>query len=274
MSSTTHLNDRAVIRISGDDRRDFLQGLITQDIDRLSPDRAVFATLLTPQGKILFDFFIADTGESFLLDCNAGAAPALAKRLTLYKLRAKVSVEIDESLAVAASVEKPDIDDGHVFADPRLPALGYRAIVSASAASGNASGYHQRRIALGVPEFGQDFGSEEMFLLDVNYDVLNAVSYKKGCFVGQEVTSRMKRKGEVRRRTLIAAFDDPAPDKGSAIIAGESTLGELMSGANGKALALVRLDRRNKAADEGASLECDGRSLCLHFPDYLQSEVS
>ena len=274
MSSTTHLNDRAVIRISGDDRRDFLQGLVTQDLGRLSPDSAVFAALLTPQGKILFDFFIVDAGDSFLLDCHADAAPALAKRLTLYKLRAKVSVEIDESLAVAASVEKPDIDDGHVFADPRLHALGYRAIVSASAVSGNASDYHQRRIALGVPELGQDFGSEEMFLLDVNYDVLNGVSYKKGCFVGQEVTSRMKRKGEARRRTLIAAFDGKVPKKGASVVAGESNLGDLMSGGNGKALALIRLDRLEQAKAASLSPECEGRPLRLHFPDYLQSEVS
>jgi len=274
MSSITHLKDRAVIRISGDDRRDFLQGLITQDLDRLSPGAAIFAALLTPQGKVLFDFFIADAGESFLLDCHADAASALAKRLTLYKLRAKVTVELDESLVVAASVDKPDIDDGHVFADPRLPALGFRAIVSAPAASGDTSDYHARRIALGVPEFGQDFGSEEMFLLDINYDALNGVSYKKGCFVGQEVTSRMKRKGEARRRTLNAEFDRLAPEKGSAITAGGSTLGHVMSGADGKALALVRLDRWKKATNEGASLECGGQALRLHFPDYMQSETS
>lgn len=269
-----HLKDRSVIRISGDDRRSFLQGLITQDLDRLSPDAAIFAALLTPQGKILFDFFIADAGESFLLDCHGEAAPALVKRLTLYKLRAKVSVALDESLAVGASVEKPALDEGVVFADPRQPALGFRTIGPSSAFSADAGDYDQRRIALGVPEFGRDFGSEEPFLLDVNYDALNGVSYKKGCFVGQEVTSRMKRKGEVRKRTLIAEFDGHAPEKGSAITAGASTLGDVMSGADNKALALVRLDRWEKAQAEGAAPECNGQRLHLHFPDYLQNTTS
>lgn len=274
MSSTTHLKDRSVIRISGDDRRNFLQGLITQDLDRLSPDGAIFTALLTPQGKILFDFFVADTGGSFLLDCSADAASALAKRLTLYKLRAKVMVEIDETLAVAASTEQFALDNGVVFPDPRLTSLGFRSMGPSSAFTSDASDYKQWRIAFGVPEFGHDFSAEEMFLLDVNYDALNGVSYKKGCFVGQEVASRMKRKGDVRRRTLVAEFDGPSPDKGAAIIAGESTLGEIMSAAGGKALALVRLDRWKKATGEGASPECDGQPLRLHIPGYLQNTNS
>ena len=274
MSKPSLLSDRSVILISGDDRRSFLQGLVTHDLNRLSSGGAIFAALLTPQGKILFDFFIADKGESFLLDCHAEAAPALVKRLTLYKLRAKVSVEIDESLAIGASTDEFTLDDGLVFADPRLPALGFRGLGPLSGFSSDDSDYQQGRIALGVPEFGQDFSSEDMFLLDVNYDALNGVSYKKGCFVGQEVTSRMKRKGEVRKRTLIAEFDGLAPDKGAAITAGESTLGEVMSGADGKALALVRLDRWKTSQAEGAAPECNGHPLQLHFPAYLENTDS
>ncbi len=270
MSTLKHLSDRTIIRIAGDDRRDFLQGLITQDIERLSSQAAIFSALLTPQGKILFDFMIAEHNDAFLIDCDKTTAPALVKRLTLYKLRAKVRVELDETLAVMTSNVQPAIA-GIAFPDPRLPALGWRII--APKGDGAIDGdYDLRRIALGVPEFGRDFNADEIFPLDVNYDVLNGVSYAKGCFVGQEVASRMKRKGEVRKRTVIAEFDGPAPDKGAAIIAGDFTLGHVMSGAEGAALALIRLDRWEKAKAAGANIKCETRSLRLRVPDYLKQD--
>jgi folate-binding protein YgfZ len=267
MPNIAYLPDRAVIRLSGEDRRSFLQGLVTQDLEALNNERAVFAALLTPQGKILFDFYVVAADNAFLIDCNAEAAPALVKRLTLYKLRAKVSMAIDETLRVLAS--EHEIHDGVAYADPRLAGLGWRAIVGAQESSG-AADYHRRRIALGVPEFGKDFASDEMFLTDVNYDALNAVSYKKGCFIGQEVSSRMKRKGEVRRRTLIAEFEGAPPAKGAAVTAGDSTLGEIMSSAGGEALAQIRLDRWEKARAEGTLIECGGRELRLRIPAYLE----
>ncbi len=269
MENINHLADRAVIRLGGDERRDFLQGLITQDIARLTPEGAIFTTLLTPQGKILFDFFVVDAGDAYLIDCSRETASTLAKRLTLYKLRAKVTIEIDDSLKVIASSKDISGHDGGAFADPRLPALGWRAITSDAASTGGDD-YDHRRIALGVPEFGKDFSSDDMFLLDVNYDALNGVSYKKGCFVGQEVTSRMKRKGEARRRTLIAEFDGPAPARGASITAGASTLGEILSSVDGQALALIRLDRWRKSQEAGDAPECDGCALRLSIPAYLE----
>ncbi len=269
MNDASILPDRAVISLGGEDRRDFLQGLITQDIERLEPDQAIFAALLTPQGKILFDFIIADDGDAFLIDCDKDAAPALAKRLTLYKLRAKTSIEIDENLSVAVSEKELSAPGAVAYRDPRLADLGWRAIINAQADPATISTDLQR-IALGVPAFGKDFGSDELFLLDVNYDALGAVSYQKGCFVGQEVTSRMKRKGEVRKRTLIAEFDGTPPAKGTPIMAGSSTIGEILSGAEGRALALTRLDRWEKAKAEGQALKCDGRPLQLVVPDYLK----
>ncbi len=278
MTEPALLPDRAVLRLSGEDRRAFLQGLITQDMDHLAPGKAIFTALLTPQGKILFDFFLVDHGDEYLIDCGRSSAEAAVKRLTLYKLRAKVAVEIDETLAVMASMAPPAATagpDSIAFPDPRLAALGWRII--APKGEGAIDGdYDHRRITLGVPEFGKDFGSDEMFLLDVNYDALNAVSYAKGCFVGQEVTSRMKRKGAVRKRTLIVEFDglatELAPKKGSAVTANDSTLGEILSGADNHALALIRLDRWEKAKTAGAAPVCDGREAPLKVPEYLKQD--
>lgn len=262
--------DRCVLRLGGEDRRSFLQGLITQDLDGLVAGNAIFTSLLTPQGKILFDFFVVDNGDDFLIDCHGDAAPALKKRLTLYKLRAKVTVEIDEALCVTTSADALSTEDGVAFIDPRLATMGWRAI-SKNAQGSESTAYHQRRIALGVPECGTDFNAEEMFLLDVNYDALGGVSYKKGCFVGQEVTSRMKRKGDVRRRTVIANFDGTPPPLGTAIIAGESTIGEMLSGVDGQALAFIRQDRWAKAQEKGDQPTCGDLALNLSFPAYLET---
>jgi len=269
MNSFEHLPDRAIIRITGEDKRSFLQGLITQDIERLSPETAIFTTLLTPQGKILFDFFIVEEGDAFLVDCDKDAAQTLAKRLTLYKLRAKVVIAIDETRVVMASEQQPSPTDSISFADPRLPAFGWR-IIGSHYDSAQSADYDRRRIGLGVTEFGKDFGSDEMFLLDVNYDVLNGVNYKKGCFVGQEVTSRMKRKTEARKRTLIVEGGDASLIKGAPVRAGDSTLGEILSSANHQALALIRLDRWEKAKAANITLSCDGREVHLAIPDYLE----
>ncbi len=266
MTKTERLSDRAVIRLTGEDRLSFLQGIVTQDLEKLKDSPAIFTALLTPQGKILFDFFLVKADDALLIDCNAEAAPALLKRLSLYKLRAKVALEIDESLHVLAS--ENELKDGAAFPDPRLAELGWRALVESGGDEPNGD-YDRRRIALGVPEFGKDFASDEMFLLDVNYDALAGVSYKKGCFIGQEVSSRMKRKGDPRKRTVIAETDGPAPAKGAAITAGGSTLGEIMSGAETGALAMIRLDRWEKAQTDKTPTECEGQAHSLRLPAYL-----
>lgn len=269
MNEPRQLSDRAVVRLSGDERRSFLQGIITQDMDRLTPETAIFSALLTPQGKILADFFVAETGNALLIDCEKSNAPAFMKRLSLYKLRAKVSIDLDESLCVIAGEEKPSTEHAASYRDPRHDQLGWRVIGSARDHAANEQ-YESKRIALGIPEFGRDFGPDEMFLLDVNYDALNAVSYKKGCFIGQEVSSRMKRKGEVRRRTLIAEFKEAAPEKSAEITAGATKLGELMSSAGNLALASIRMDRWRKAEAENMPVECGGMALHLRVPEYLE----
>lgn len=279
MNQTELLSGRAVIRLSGEDRLSFLQGVATQDVELLNSRPAVFSALLTPQGKILFDFLVVTDGDALLIDCNSDAAPALLKRLSLYKLRAKVALEIDANLSVGVIWGDPpsamDSEGTIKFLDPRLQALGRRVIGPTAFVSallqeyGDRADFNAHRIALGAPEFGADFASDEVFLTDVNYDALNGVSYKKGCFIGQEVTSRMKRKGDIRRRTLIAQFDGAAPENDASVTAGASTLGEISSSAAGRALAIIRLDRWEKATAEETPVECEGRSLRLRIPEYL-----
>ncbi|MFZ5617415.1 MAG: YgfZ/GcvT domain-containing protein [Pseudomonadota bacterium] len=263
------LSTRSVIRIAGEDARNFLQGLVTQDVLHIAEGNAVFTALLTPQGKILFDFFLVPAPKGFFIDCDMTSAAALLKRLALYKLRAKVAISNEPDLAVAIGRL-----EGSAFAsypDPRLKELPHRIVIARERDASSADDdYNLLRLSLGVPEFGRDFEADEVFLLDVNYDALNAVSYQKGCFVGQEVTSRMKRKAEVRKRTLIARFDGEAPAKGTPLMSGDAAVGELLSGRNDVALALVRLDRLKAAESEGIALTADGRALQIAFPAYLE----
>lgn len=264
--------ERRLIRLSGDDRLDFLQGLITQDLSLLSPDSGLFASLLTPQGKILFDFFVTDYGDCLLIDVHKEAADALRKRLMLYKLRAKVSIDIDDTLRILTSPTRPEIDATATYQDPRLASLGWRAITATGAPQETT--YHERRIKFGVPEFGYDFDDDEVFLLDVNYDYLSGVSYKKGCFIGQEVTSRMKRKGDARRRALIAETADADVLADSDITSGDSRIGEIRS-ANGKtAIAFVRLDRVEKVRAAGDDFYCGETRVTLRTPAYLGAAAS
>lgn len=278
MPQTALLASRAVLRIAGPDAGPFLQGIVTQNVEALRPGEAAFAALLTPQGKILFDFLLFAAGDGFLVDCDAGAAEALAKRLALYRLRAKATIDLAPDLSVGAGwdggcAERPA--GLHAFDDPRLLTLGLRMIgpraaVAEATGEGAEGFYDAHRIALGVPVFGRDFGAEEVFLTDVDYDALNGVDYKKGCFVGQEVTSRMKRKGEIRKRTLKLAFDGPAPAKGTPVMAGENAVGEVLSGVDGMALALVRLDRLAAAREAGAALVADGKEVRIAVPGWLE----
>lgn len=262
------LAERAVLRIDGDDARPFLQGLVTQDVLHVAPGEAVFAALLTPQGKILFDLFLTPAADGFLVDCRAEAAPAILKRLALYKLRARVSITEESLLGVAIG---DNADAVASFSDPRHSRLPRRSIArrTVGAAKGD-SRYEALRLDIGAPEFGADFDGEEVFPLDVNYDALNAVSYSKGCFVGQEVTSRMKRKGAARKRTMIARFDGPAPVKGTPVLAGDSPIGGMLSGRDGIALALIRLDRLEAARSDNRTLTADGRPLRIGIPAYLE----
>jgi folate-binding protein YgfZ len=263
MSSTqdfaTTLPDRTIIAITGEDARSFLQRVITRGPQGLTPDTAQFSALLTPQGKVLADFILFDDGkDGLLIDVPASEADGLIKRFTLYRLRARAEITLRDDLAVAAARGEGEEDLRMVATalatDPRSDALGVRAAVPAGGPTSDLPDYHAARIGAGIPEFGHDYGSSEVFSTDVNHDLIGGVDYKKGCFVGQEVASRMHRKGGVRKRTLTLAFEGEAPIARSAILAGEVEVGSLTSSQGNLALGLVRVDRLLKVLDGGAMI--------------------
>ncbi|MAN61708.1 MAG: hypothetical protein CMI60_07145 [Parvibaculum sp.] len=269
MTKVSLLPDRVVCKIGGAERQDFLQNLLTNNLERVSQTRAIYTLLQTPQGKYLFDFFIVEQDGHYLIDCDRDAAPELLKRLMFYKLRADVTLaSMGDDWVVGAiwdtetSSEAGQVDvfhDGLRFNDPRLSALGQRFMVPAALADaalsiGEAStpqDYDAHRIALAVPG-AQDLIADKTFPMEANLDLLNAIDFQKGCFVGQEVTSRTHRKGQVRKRivTVRAAADLPAPH--TAVMAGERQAGELLSSSGSQGLALLRLDRLDNplTADE------------------------
>lgn len=278
MAHASILEDRTVVALNGAEARDFLQGLITNDMGACAESRAIYAGLLTPQGKILFDFFVVSGGENTLfLDCATARAADLVKRLALYRLRAKVEIVARPGLAVAAlwgddsaTDRKPDVT---VFPDPRLPQLGLRMIGTrealAEAIRNNAPGdYQAHRLGLGVPD-SADLPPDSVFALDAGLEELNGVNFKKGCYVGQEVTSRMKHRSSARRRFAIAEFAGDVPSPGTSVESEGRELGTLATGKGERALALVRLDRLAEAQAKNAPIAVAGRPVILRKPGWF-----
>ena len=249
------LEDRGVLRVAGEDAASFLQGLLTNDVENLGEGEARYAALLSPQGKILFDFLVLRVAGGFLLDCAAGQRAELAKRLGFYRLRAKVTISDEsESWSLAAfwgegagEAAAQAGQGGFVFADPRDARLGLRAILPRGGALAGGGDYEAHRIGLGVPKGGVDFAYADIFPHDANLDLLHGVDFRKGCYVGQEVVSRMQHRGTARKRIIRLSFAGPAPAPGTPLMAGEAAVGTLGSAAGPAALALVRLDRIESA---------------------------
>ncbi len=268
------LGDRGVIRVSGEDATSFLQGLLTNDVERLKPGEARYAGLLTPQGKILFDTLVVraptETGAAFLLDCAAEQAADLAKRLGFYKLRARVSIA-DESAdhrVVAFWGAQPENAPGAVFyADPRDPRLGWRAILPRARAvavgEAHAETYEGLRIGAGVPKGGVDFVYGDAFPHDANFDLIHGVDFEKGCYVGQEVVSRMKHRGTARKRVARVKVLGEPPAPGTPVLDGELAVGTLGSSSGREALAMLRLDRVEAANAAGRGLSAGGVAVAL-----------
>ncbi len=280
------LPDRGVVKVTGEDARHFLDGLATNDIDNVAPGSPRFAALLTPQGKIIVDFIVAEAaqedGGGFFLDCPRALAGALVEKLNFYKLRAKVLAEdLSEVLGVMAVWDGAgDTEYGLCYPDPRLPALGSRVMLpphlAAEAASDlgatlvEADAYDAHRIALGVPRGGEDFAYGDTFPHEADMDQLAGVDFHKGCYVGQEVVSRVEHRASARSRIVPLAYDEFAPSSGLPVMGGEKEMGHLGSAAKGHALAMLRLDRVADALAAGHELTCGGMTMRLVKPDWAK----
>lgn len=260
------LNSRAGIVIAGPDWRSFLQGLITQDVESLRRSEARFAGLLTPQGRLLYDLFVVGLGDGCLIDCAAEHRPAVIGRLSLYRLRAKVEIVPDDA-PILALWDIGAAPDGWSV-DPRLAGLGWRGYgvtPPAVAVLVDEAAHDAHRLGLGVPG-PADWGVEQTYPIEANFDLLGGIDFKKGCFVGQETTSRMKRRGAIKNRMVPIAFDGPPPAPGAELLAGTLRAGEALSGARGAAMALLRLDRLNT----GPLTLPDGRPWRVIWPEWLE----
>jgi folate-binding protein YgfZ len=280
------LPDRGVVKVVGEPARSFLNGLLTADIGRVTPAAARFAALLTPQGKIVVDGIVAEArpedGGGFFIDCPRALATPLVNKLNFYKLRAPIIAEdLSEVLGVMAVWDgEADTEYGLVYADPRLPALGRRIMLpphlareaadDLGATLVDAAAYEAHRIALGVPRGGLDFTYGDAFPHETDMDQLNGVDFEKGCYVGQEVVSRMEHRGSARNRVVPVAYDGFAPDPGGPVTAGEKQVGTFGSRHDGRAVALLRLDRVADALASGTPLVAGSATLRLVKPDWAR----
>ena len=266
--SARQLTNRALISLEGEELITFLQAIVSNDVRPLDKGNAVFAALLTPQGKILFDFFLVPHDGKVFLDCLADQRDDLLKRLMMYKLRAKVTIAEDNDHTVWAFSEKPE-GNGTTYQDPRDESLGFRGVVAGDIdlPAWAEADYEITRIKAAVPELGKDFETSKRFLSDVNYDEISGVSYTKGCYVGQEVTARMKHRGGVKKRTFPLVFEGDAPSIGTPLKTDDKPAGEVMSSQGHHALALLRLD----ALERGEIVTDDGDKATLSKPNWFEA---
>lgn len=290
------LPGRGIVAVAGRDRASFLQGLVTNDIRRLAPDRALYAGLLTPQGKLLCDFFLIEDGTRILIDVAAPEAAALARKLSLYKLRAAVEITDltgtlmlaalwGEDAAARAGLDPPEGAAGrsrlpgaeYAFVDPRLAALGVRALFPARSLAMDALGalgfssadpadYADHRLRLGIGDTAE-IGGEVCYPLEANFEALHGVDFRKGCYIGQELTARMKLRGALRKRVLPVTGADVLPGAGTPVTAGETELGPLIAASGTQGLALLRLDRLAEAGI--GTIRADHVPLSVHWPSWL-----
>jgi tRNA-modifying protein YgfZ len=278
---TAQLNDRALISVSGVDAEHFLQNIVTADLDVLAAGEAKPSALLTPQGKILFDFLVSRDGESgFILECRADVAGDFLRRLTLYRLRAKVDISSQEQSLVSvswrdgseASVSDSSSSQSTGLRDLRFSsdASVFRKYGQAVGASADTSEWHTFRISHGIAESGADYQLGDAFPHDVLLDQMGGVGFRKGCYVGQEVVSRMQHRGTARRRVLIASAESELPAPGADILADGRSIGALGSVSGKSALAIARIDKVKAAMDDGVPILADGVALSLSIPEWAK----
>jgi folate-binding protein YgfZ len=261
------LPDRGVVEVSGADRVGFLQGLVSNDVTRAAPGQAVWAALLTPQGKYLADFFVLADGERLLLDCGRDQAAMLAQRLSRFRLRAQVALrDASEELRVFAAWGGGAPPEGAIAApDPRLPEAGWRAVSAVPvAADADAADYDRHRLSLGLPDGVRDMEPDRSVLLEGGFDELGGVSWTKGCYMGQELTARTKYRGLLKRRLVPVEVEGALPPPGTPVMRGGAEVGEMRSGRDALGLALLRLD-----ALEGP-LACGAARLTPRIPGWMR----
>jgi folate-binding protein YgfZ len=272
------LTDRGVLRVTGEPARHFLHNLVTANIETLTPGQARYAALLTPQGKIIADFLVieapAEDGGGFFIDAPKALLPDLVQKLTFYKLRAKVTIEQLDGLSVLAVWDGTGTTEyGLAYQDPRVPALGQRVLIPTEVAREAAvdlgaelvdeAAYEAHRIAVGVPRGGIDFIYGDTFPHDADMDLLGGVDFKKGCFIGQEVVSRVEHRGTARNRVVPIEFEEFGADDGIPVTAGDKTVGTMGSSAGPFGLAMLRVDRVADAMAAGTPLLAGGMKIKL-----------
>ncbi|MGE3231568.1 MAG: folate-binding protein YgfZ [Hyphomicrobium sp.] len=286
---------RGILTVAGEDRVAYLQGLISNDVAKLAPERALYATFLTAQGRYLHDFFLSAQGETFYIDCELARREDLRKRLSLYRLRSKVTLAdatADWTVALLfgeGALAKLGLAPqegaakafagGVLFTDPRLARLGARAILpragaasaleAAGFAKGDAADYDRRRIAAGVPDGSRDLPVEKAILLENGLDELHAIDWDKGCYLGQELTARTRYRGLVRKRLLPVAIEGPTPESGTPVLFGDKETGELRSVVDGIGLAMIRLEHLEAAEGPGA-FTAGAAKLTPRKPDWAK----
>ena len=265
MTNIAKLGGRGIIGAAGDDRHIFLQGLISNDIALCKPGQPIYAALLTPQGKFLHDLFIIDKGDSFLIDCESARAEDLLKRLNMHKLRAKVVLSnlADEYEVWAAWGGNPP--SAEWFADPRLPAMGWRAVLKKGVVKAMADfeAYDRHRLTFGVPDGSRDMLIEKSTLLECNMDRFNAISWTKGCYMGQELTARMHHRGLVKKRLYPVTIEGTAQASETVIYLNDKDVGEMRSSCGDKGLALLSIAEAETA---GSVYRCGDSKLRVSLP--------
>ncbi len=290
------LDDRGVLALTGDDRYDFLQGLISNDVRKIAPGRAIYAALLTPQGKFLHDFMVAAHDDSLLIDCEGPRRDDLRQRLSRYRLRSKVQIaDATDRFGVAVLVgadaarllgldgdtgAESFFTEGAAFVDPRLPDLGVRLIAPREVLDavlartglpeGSMADWDLLRLRLGVPDGSRDLPIEKAFLLESGFDELNGVDWQKGCYVGQELTARTKYRGLVRKRLFPIEIDGPTPEPGTPVMLGDRHAGEMRSARDGRGLALLRLDALDAEARGEGRLTAGDATVTACTPPWMR----
>jgi tRNA-modifying protein YgfZ len=263
------LNDRALVRIGGADAETFLQGLFTCDLEDLEPGHAAFGALLTPQGKILFDFFLIRMADGYLADVASSIAADFVRRLNFYRLRARVEFSMVENTTVLACWQKrPETDGALCVADPRMAEMGWR-LYGDAAPDCAAGDYLAHRVSLGMPSGGEDYAYGDTFPHEALMDQFRGVDFSKGCFVGQEVVSRMQHRGTARKRVVMASAETKLPAPGTEIRAGSTVLGQLGSVSQNHGLALVRLDRAAREIASGNAVRAGEIVLKLGLQSFV-----